>query len=90
MPCPVCWISPACPVLTTAAYREGQCPNTARCAQDELGQDAVTGVVSVAAPEDGEEGVSIHFEVRRGEDAQHAHRRGPEFASTVLPTNRSR
>ena len=30
--------------------------------QDELGQDAVTGVVSVAAPEDGEEGVSIHFE----------------------------
>ncbi len=30
--------------------------------QDELGQNAVTGVVSVAAPEDGEEGVSIHFE----------------------------
>ena len=30
--------------------------------QDELGQNAVTGVVSVAASEDGEEGVSIHFE----------------------------
>lgn len=32
--------------------------------QDELGPDAVTGVVSVAAPEEDEDGPSIHFEVR--------------------------
>lgn len=31
--------------------------------QDELGPDAVTGVVSVAAPEEDEDGPSIHFEV---------------------------
>ena len=39
--------------------------------QDELGSDAVTGVVSVAAPEDGEEGVSIHFEARPSPTARH-------------------
>ena len=32
--------------------------------QDEVGPTAVTVVVSVAAPEDDEEGPSIHFEVR--------------------------
>ena len=31
--------------------------------QAELGPDAVTGVVSVAAPEEDEAGPSIHFEV---------------------------